>query len=110
VAYSIRYFVPAAAFQQSVEDGKGAVTAGAAILAVNDYGRPVAHAIQVFKLNFDPQQVQATPNGMLSLDQEIDVPKGQTYLYLAVWDTVTGRVGTLQLSLDVTKPVEKAER
>jgi VWFA-related protein len=110
VAYSIRYFVPAAAFQQSVEDGKGAVTAGAAILAVNDYGRPVAHAIQVFKLNFDAQQLQATPNGMLSLDQEIDVPKGQTYLYLAVWDTVTGRVGTLQLSLDVTKPIEKSER
>jgi VWFA-related protein len=110
VAYSIRYFVPAAAFQQSVEDGKGAVTAGAAILAVNDYGRPVAHAIQVFKLNFDPQQVQATPNGLLSLDQEIDVPKGQTYLYLAVWDTATGRVGTLQLSLEVTKPAQKAER
>jgi VWFA-related protein len=110
VTYSIRYFVPAAAFQQSVEDGKGAVTAGAAILAVNDYGRPVAHTIQAFKLNFDPQQLQAAPNGMLSLDQEIEVPKGQTYLYLAVWDTATGRVGTLQLSLDVTKPAQKAER
>lgn len=110
VAYSIRYFLPAAAFQQSVTDGKGEVTAGAAILAVNDYGRPVAHAIQVFKLNFDEQQVAGSPNGLLSLDQEIDVPKGQEYLYLAVWDAETGRVGTLQLSLDVTKPVQKASR
>lgn len=110
VAYSIRYFLPAAAFQHSVTDGEGEVTAGAAILAVNDYGRPVAHAIQVFKLHFDEQQVETSPNGLLSLDQEIDVPKGQEYLYLAVWDTATGRVGTLQLTLDVTKPAEKAAR
>jgi VWFA-related protein len=102
-AYSIRYFLPAADFQQSIEDGKGQVMAGAAILAVSDYGNPVAHAVQVFKLNFDPKQLESSPNGLLSLDQEIDVPKGQNFLYLAVWDTATGRVGTIQLPLDVPK-------
>jgi VWFA-related protein len=107
--YAIRYFLPAADFQQSVQDGKGQVMAGAAILAVNDYGRPVGHAIQVYKLNFDPKQLEAEPNGLLSLDQEIAVPKGQNYLYLAVWDTATGRVGTIQLPLEVPR-TQQAQR
>ncbi len=108
-AYSIRYFLPAADFQHSEDNGQGQVMAGAAILAVNDYGRPVAHAIQVFKLNFDEKQLEAQPNAALSLDQQIEVPRGQNYLYLAVWDTATGRVGTIQLPLDVTR-AQQAKR
>ncbi len=42
--------------------------------------------------------------GRLRFDQPINLPSGEDYLYIAVWDTATGRLGTLQLSLQVEKP------
>ncbi|HEX4008332.1 MAG TPA: VWA domain-containing protein [Acidobacteriaceae bacterium] len=107
--YLIRYFVPPSAFQQSVTNGQGQVMVGTAILAVNDFGRPVGHGLQVYKLNFDPKQVATQPNGKLTVDQVIALPHGHNFVYLAVWDTATGRLGTIQLPLTVEK-AQKASK
>jgi hypothetical protein len=47
---------------------------------------------------------QAGNSPQSSFDQLIDLPKGDDYLYLAAWDVTTGRLGTLQVALDVSKP------
>jgi len=48
-------------------------------------------------------KLQANPHGSIDFDQQINLPKGQDYLYLVVWDTATGRLGTIQLPLSVGK-------
>ena len=47
---------------------------------------------------------QAGNSPQSSFDQLIDLPKGDDYLYLAAWDVTTGRLGILQVALDVSKP------
>lgn len=37
-------------------------------------------------------------------DQRLNLNKDDRYLYLAVWDTTSGRIGTLQIPVQVPKP------
>jgi hypothetical protein len=41
------------------------------------------------------------PSVPICIEQQIDLRKGDYYLYIAAWDTVTGRLGTLQIPLAV---------
>jgi hypothetical protein len=41
------------------------------------------------------------PKALIPVDQQINLHKGQKYLYLAVWDMTSGRLGTLQIPLKV---------
>jgi hypothetical protein len=37
-------------------------------------------------------------------DQRINLRKGQNYIYLAIWDAHTGRLGTLEIPFEAAKP------
>jgi hypothetical protein len=47
------------------------------------------------------------PDAPIAIDQQVNLRKGDEYLYLAVADIATGRLGTLQVMLDVRKPSQK---
>ena len=47
------------------------------------------------------------PDAPIAIDQQIDLQKGDESFYLAVWDIDTGRLGTLQVMLDVHKRSHK---
>jgi hypothetical protein len=53
-------------------------------------------------LNHD--SLSAHPDGRITIDQLVDLQKGDDSLYLAVWDVTSGRMGTLQVPLTVAKP------
>jgi hypothetical protein len=101
--YNIRYTVPAADFVQQNIPGGQRVQIGAGVVAFNQYGRPVGHVSQKFTLSFDGDKLSKGPNGKIYFDQQFSIPKGQDYLFVAVWDTLGGRLGTVQVPLNVAK-------
>lgn len=48
--------------------------------------------------------LRRAPDSHFPIDQRIDLREGQNYLYLAVWDMVSGRLGTLQIPFRAAKP------
>ncbi len=106
--YNIRYTVPAADFVQQKIPGGQRVQIGAGVVAFNQYGRPVGRVSQKFTLSFDGDKLTKGPNGNIYFDQQFSIPKGQNYLFVAVWDTLGGRLGTVQIPLNVAKRVESS--
>ncbi|MGF7180298.1 VWA domain-containing protein [Tunturiibacter psychrotolerans] len=104
--YNIRYAVPAADFVPENIPGGQRVQIGAGAIALNQNGRPVGRVSQKFTLSFDGDKLTKGPNGKIYFDQQFSLPKGQNYLFVAVWDTLGGRLGTVQVPLDVPKRVE----
>ena len=105
-SYTVRYAVPAADFVQQNIPGGQRVQIGAGLVAFNQYGRPVGRISQKFTLSFNSDKLNKTPNTNIYFDQQFSIPKGQDYLFVAVWDTLSGRLGTIQVPVDVAKRVE----
>jgi VWFA-related protein len=101
--YTIRYTVPAADFVPQSIPGGECVQIGAGVIAFNQYGRPVRRLSQKITLNFNGDKLSKTPNANLTFDQQFNLPKGQNYLFVSVWDSITGRLGTIQLPVKVAK-------
>lgn len=101
-AYAIRYLLPAAAFSPSGA-GHAKVTVGTAAVVVDDGGVVVGKRLQLLQLKLNASQLHAHPHASFAVTQTIAAPKGHNHLYLAVWNTSTGRLGTLQIPLTVQK-------
>jgi hypothetical protein len=98
--------VPAADFvQQLIPEGQR-VQIGAGVVAFNQYGRTASRLSQKFTLNFNGDRLSEAPSANLSFDQQFNLPKGQNYLIVAVWDTISGRLGTIQIPVKVEKRIE----
>ena len=103
LAYAVHYSVPFDALTWGTVNGQTQISIGAAILAFNHFGRPTGHVAQKLTFALNPAKLKANPTAKLVFDQQINLPKGEDYLYIALWDTTTGRLGTLQIPLDVEK-------
>jgi hypothetical protein len=93
----VQYVLPLGAFQMTTAGGKSTIDCGAAVIAFNDKGTMVAHHAQevAFTLKGD---AAAHPTGkLLPFSLEIDLPKGDVYLYVAAWDLTSKRLGTLEI-------------
>jgi hypothetical protein len=100
VSYMIHYLVPAAAFTPKSEKS-GAVELGVAVMAVNHDGLPGDHPVEKVILNLNQEKLKQLPGAMLALNQRIDLREGENFLHVTVWDMTSGRVGTLQIPLEV---------
>lgn len=108
IPFSIRYTVPASAFTQDAyhDPERGdqlKLNFGVAVYAINREGRTVASEAERIGASVGAEFIRMHPDAPISINQPIDLEKGDEYLYLAVWDLATGRLGTLQISLDVRK-------
>jgi VWFA-related protein len=101
--YSLHYVLPAAAFSMQNVNGEEHVVCGVGVLAINQFGRPVGRDLEKVTLKFSDAGLNTTSSRLLSFDQQVNLPKGEDTLFIAVWDTATGRVGTVQLPLNVAK-------
>ncbi len=101
-AYTVHDVLPAADFSFSGAHHSH-VTVGAAAVVFDDGGLVVGSRVQILKIALDPAQLRAHPHADFVITQTIAVPKGHNDLYLAVWDAPTGRLGTLQIPLDVKR-------
>jgi VWFA-related protein len=103
--YSIEFIVPAAAFSQTSHEGKLSIDIGMGVLAVNGLGHAVSRIGGKMTLTFAESLYLANPRASVDFHEEMNLPRGDDYLYAAVWDRATGRLGTVQVPLTVTKPV-----
>ena len=104
VPYSIRYTVPAGSFAIRSVQGKPSIVLDVAAIAFNSNGTAIAHTAQTVTLNINPAHLPIPSDTTLPLLQQLALGKGDVSLFLAVWDTASGRMGTLQIPLKVTRP------
>jgi len=109
--YEIRYVVPARDMRaESAQGDQATMVVGTAVLAFNRDGQTMARRFQETKLAVDEARARAMPNAMVTLHLRVNLPYGRNYLYLAVWDTRTGRLGTVDAEVDVKKEREGVRR
>jgi hypothetical protein len=102
--YVVHYILPAAVIQpRSITGNTGIDVVGSAVIAFNHFGDPVARVVQDVTMSVDQNKLRSIPNASLTFDQPVNLPTGLDYLYLMVWDTTTGRLGTINLPVNVAK-------
>lgn len=100
----VRYLLRAKdVFPEEVEGNTGTDVMGSAVLAFNAYGEPVAKRMLQVTLTVDEARARTVPHAKIQFWETVNLPKGRNYLYLAVWDTMTGRMGTVNAEVDVGK-------
>jgi len=105
IRYSIHYALPAADFTIKTVHGIREVELGVAVIAFNDDGSTETHLADRLTFAMNENNLRLHPKAVIPVDQQINLHKGQKYLYLAVWDMTSGRLGTLQIPLKVaTEP------
>jgi len=103
VPYSIRYSVPVNALTQQQIEGNPQVVFGVAAIVLNHEGRAVDRYAERVKMTLNVNVIRVHPDIPIALDQRLNFKKDDEFLYLAVWDMTSGRLGTLQVPIKVTK-------
>lgn len=70
-------------------------------IAYDHDGKALNVATRAFNLNLQPAQYAQIMQSGLPLHQEIDIPPGEVYLRLAVHDLSSGRIGSVEIPLQV---------
>ena len=97
VAYFIRYELPASAFAAKTVDGHPQIEFDLATVDFNQLGEEVSQNGQRVHLTFSVDN----PTQPVRVEQQIDLKKGDNYLSLAVWNTVTRSLGALEVPITV---------
>jgi hypothetical protein len=104
-AYEIRYRLPARDVQaKSMQGDEATMAVGTAVLAFDRDGEPAARQLQETTMTVNAEKARTIPHATITVSQRVNLPFGRNYLYLAVWDTTTGRLGTLTADVKVEKP------
>lgn len=106
--YTIRYAAPASSVTLHGAPGPSRFVVGAAVIAVNSDGHPIARRAQQITIPVNLTGLRVNPDVPLSVEQQIDLPHGDAYLSVAFWDVETGRIGTLTLPLSTPRPAHPA--
>lgn len=104
VPYSVHYYLPGSSFQaQPAGENMTHYDVGAAALVYDSTGSLASHKIQKITLGVLTSPFGHPGETTLRLDQQVNLPTGHVDLYLAVWDARSGRLGTIQIPLDVSR-------
>ncbi len=104
VPFSVRYTVPLNALTVREVDGKHQIVFAIAAIALNRDGSAVQHDAQQVKMVLKEDVFRRDPSLTVTLDQKLNLTKDDQFLNLGVWDTVSGRFGSIEVPLDVHKP------
>jgi VWFA-related protein len=103
-AYSLHYSVPMDAITVHTVGGRDQISLGLALLAFNQSGRPVARITEKVTLGVSRERIDASgPSPRIGFTQDINLPQGEDFLYVGVWNIETGRMGTVQIPFAVKK-------
>jgi hypothetical protein len=102
--------LPADVFTTKNIDGKDQIELGVAVFAFNDEGSATARLADRVTLTVNTDKLRQSPNALIPVDQQINLRKGQNFLYFAVWDMTSGRLGTLQVPLQVAAAVGRSRK
>lgn len=101
--------MPIDAFTVKQVDGTHQIVFGVAVIALNRDGSLVDHDAQQVTMTFKEDEFRRDPNLPITFDQQLNLAKGDQFLSLGVWDTASGRAGTIQIPLVVPKPSRHPE-
>ncbi|HTV09849.1 MAG TPA: VWA domain-containing protein [Candidatus Aquilonibacter sp.] len=99
-AFHIDYALSTAGLSSATVDGSSRATLFFAAIALDANGERIGQAIDRVRFPLDP----SAPARKLQVAQQIDLPRGSNFLALAVWDPVSGHMGTLQIPVTVASP------
>lgn len=95
--YTIRYSLPPDVFATHTVDNRENASFEIAVLAFNQAGEKVDEKADRVRLKFP----ESNPHVPVDVAQNIALRRGNLFLYIALWDTATGRAGTLQIPFNV---------
>ena len=108
IPFLVRYSLPVNALTQQTIDGKQEVTFRVAAIVIDQYGRAIDSHVEQVTMALNENAMRLHPDAPLTFDQRYDLKKDDEFLYLAVWDMTSGRLGTLQVPVHVRKPEKQA--
>jgi VWFA-related protein len=102
--YIVRYELPVAAFPIAHLDAQHSiVTFGVATVVLDNGGLVRWQHVKMVEMRFRTTAIQAHPRAHFTWQQMVDLPDGDNDVYLAVWNTHTGRLGTIQIPVNVKR-------
>jgi len=106
---TIHYSVAADALTRRMVDGQAKVLLGIAVLAFDENGGLIGHDAEQFTLRLNEERLRLTPHTPVLLQQQIDLRKGEAYLYVMMWDMTSGHAGTIEMPVHVPLPANKTD-
>ncbi|HEX4649954.1 MAG TPA: VWA domain-containing protein [Granulicella sp.] len=106
---TIHYSVPADSLARRILDGQPKVLLGIAVLAFDENGGLIGHDAEQFTLRLNEEKLRLTPHAPVLLQQQIDLRKGEAYLYVTMWDMTSGHAGSIEMPVHVPMPVNKTD-
>jgi len=103
VRFLIHYRVPIDGLAVRPVNGKHQIVLGVAAFALSREGSRVEHKVERVTVTL-PEDVNRRSPDPIGVDQQMDLSKNDKFLHLGVWDTVSGRFGTIEIPLEVPKP------
>lgn len=111
IPYTVYAALPVADFPiSSFDPSHSLITVGVAIVVLDNHGHLVSRDAGLIRLRFKNADLRVHPNASTLWHHLVYLPKGENNLYLALWNTHTGRLGTLQIPLDVKKQSTRSQR
>ncbi len=95
--FTVQYSLPLDAFALSSENGRWTVKCGAAVIAFNSNGTIIAHHAEEITFTLKDEAARQPAGKVLPVDVEVDLSRGDAYLYVAAWDMTSKRLGTLEI-------------
>ena len=109
VLFSVRYTVPLDDFTVKEIDGRHQIVFGVAVIVLDHYGSLVQRNAEKVTMVLTETAFRRSPHRPIVLDQQLNLEKGDQTLSLGVWDTFTGRAGSIQIPVEVSKPSRRQD-
>jgi hypothetical protein len=106
---TIHYSVAADALTRRMLEGQPKVLLGIGVLAFDENGGLIGHDAEQFTLRLNEERLRLTPHAPVLLQQEIDLRKGEAYLFVTMWDMTSGHAGSIEMPVQVPLPVNKTD-
>lgn len=103
VPYSVRYTLPIDAFAVRTVDGKPEIVLGVAAIARSYNGYPAKRGADQMTVVLKDDVLRNGPHLPITLDQPLNLAKSDQYLSLSIWDTISGRFGSIQIPIEVPR-------
>jgi hypothetical protein len=95
--FTVHYSLPLDAFTIASEHGKSTVKCGTVVIAFNSNGTIIAHHAEEITFTLKDEAARQPAGKVLPVDVEVDLSRGDAYLYVAAWDVTNKRLGTLEI-------------
>jgi VWFA-related protein len=109
--FTVQYSLPLDAFAIASEHGKWTVKCGAVVIAFNANGTIIARHAEEVTFTLKDEAARQPAGKVLPVDVEVDLARGDAYLYVAAWDVTSKRLGTLEIPYhaDVAKTAQGSQ-